>query len=334
VANYWDYLRSNTLPVPPGPPPAVPPGTAINPGAIGAGPGSQSAGSPYFTNFPLNSGRLVSANRGPAYPPPNLQYPVDPSLIARQNMPPRIPQGPGGYGFGAAPQQGPPIPTPAQLINAQGSPAAPPYAWPGQLPPDQLPVGAAGVPNVPPSASAPPAGPSAAPAPIEPYTLRGPAAAATPPGSPSATPRPPGAPTAAPAAPPAAVAGIPPSAAAQVPNLGYYRPTSGNARGQTWMPYAANDPRMFPGPLAAGGMGAPAPIPANATAQVPPAAPNPNNPYWGPNTAGRAAWGGPIMPQDITNIPVAGVNAPMPKTGWPAPPAAGQPYSWPQTYPS
>jgi hypothetical protein len=62
------------------------------------------------------------------------------------------------------------------------------------------------------------------------------------------------------------------AAAPQVPNLGYYRPTSGNARGQTWMPYAANDPRMFRGPLAAGGMGAGA-IPANATAQVPPAAP-------------------------------------------------------------
>ena len=56
---------------------------------------------------------------------------------------------------------------------------------------------------------------------------------------------------------------------------------------------------------------APGVIPASATASVPPAAANPNNPYWGPNTAGRAAFGGPIMPNDITGYPVAGVNAPM-----------------------
>ena len=56
---------------------------------------------------------------------------------------------------------------------------------------------------------------------------------------------------------------------------------------------------------------APGVIPASATASVPPAAANPNNPYWGPNSAGRAAFGGPIMPNDITGYPVAGVNAPM-----------------------
>jgi hypothetical protein len=70
-------------------------------------------------------------------------------------------------------------------------------------------------------------------------------------------------------------------------------------------------------------------IPANATAQVPP---NPNNPYWGPNPAGRAAFGGPIMPNDITGYPVAGVNAPTPAMSAPgrgniAGPGAGGEYA-------
>ena len=35
----------------------------------------------------------------------------------------------------------------------------------------------------------------------------------------------------------------------QVPNLGYYAPTTGVAGRGTWTPYAANDPRVYRGPL-------------------------------------------------------------------------------------
>jgi hypothetical protein len=87
-------------------------------------------------------------------------------------------------------------------------------------------------------------------------------------------------PTAASSAPPAA----PAAAAAQGPVA--------PGAGTRWLQ------SLFGG----GGVGA-TPAPAAA------AAPNPNNPYWGPNTADRAAWGGPTMPYDITNYPVRGVNA-------------------------
>jgi hypothetical protein len=108
------------------------------------------------------------------------------------------------------------------------------------------------------------------PAPIDPY---GPTRAPPPPPfnwltstgagmSPSATPGPAAAPItpydrrapAGPLATPSGQGGIgsdarfPLKRRAGAPNLGYYAPTSGNARGATWTPYAdPKDPRIFRG---------------------------------------------------------------------------------------
>jgi hypothetical protein len=87
--------------------------------------------------------------------------------------------------------------------------------------------------------SAPPGSPSAAP--IDPYGLTRANAPITP------TPT-------GPLATPAGQGGIgsdarfPLKRRAGAPNLGYYQPTTGNARGATWTPYTnPNDPRIFRG---------------------------------------------------------------------------------------
>jgi hypothetical protein len=55
---------------------------------------------------------------------------------------------------------------------------------------------------------------------------------------------------------PRAAAPIPRPTPAPSPNLGYYAPTSGNARGATYTPYLnPNDPRIYRGPLSMFGAG-------------------------------------------------------------------------------
>jgi hypothetical protein len=129
-----------------------------------------------------------------------------------------------------------------------------------------------------PSASAPGQQSGVAPAPIDPFTLRGPSSPA-------------GTSTAAPTA--AAAPAVNPAAIPGAPNLGYYRGATGNARQAQWTPYAdPNDPRIYRGPLAAP-QGSP-----SATPPVPGARPtNAGQPASVPMP--------PTMPASIANQRVA-----------------------------
>ena len=113
-----------------------------------------------------------------------------------------------------------------------------------------------------------------------------------------------------------------PAAVRQQPNLGAYgaggpfttldyRPNSGPNERNRGSPVATalDLSRLFGG-------GQPAAAAPRAVGGGAPTAANPNNPYWGPNTAGRAVGGGPIMPTDITGYPVAGVNVPAAARGF------------------
>ena len=128
--------------------------------------------------------------------------------------------------------------------------------------------------------------------------------------------------TAYPASPVATSAAAGPAAVRQQPNLGAYgaggpfttldyRPNSGPNERNRGSPVATalDLSRLFGG-------GQPAAAAPRAVGGGAPTAANPNNPYWGPNTAGRAVGGGPIMPTDITGYPVAGVNVPAAARGF------------------
>ena len=124
--------------------------------------------------------------------------------------------------------------------------------------------------------------------------------------------------TAYPASPVAMPAAAGPAAARQQPNLGNYNPFTTvdrpNASATGWNPGAPQATALDLSRLFGGGQ--PAAAAPRAVGGGAPTAANPNNPYWGPNTAGRAVGGGPIMPTDITGFPVAGVNVPAAASGF------------------
>ena len=163
-----------------------------------------------------------------------------------------------------------------------------------------LPIGDTAAPAAP--APIDPYGLTRANAPIDPFTLRG-------------GPQPPAA-TAPAVAKRAAPVPIPGSPAARGPNLGYYRPMSGNARQAQAMTYTdPNDPRIFRGPLAT--PPATQTIPPTATASVPPG-PTP----YGPNSARLNPSG---------NLALTGGNQPA-GNGWasaPVPMPPPRPTGWP-----
>ena len=239
--------------------------------------------------------------------------PQGPQMMASMQPAPSVGPGAGNVGpvtgFQTDPTQVPPNPGRPIVPPAPVPPAAPPAAGSAAarpapvrrapLPPPRPP----GLGNQPPpgyltSTSATPPGSPGAPAPgTGPYDYPqsstfssfGPQTGRPPVGAPAPAippPRPPN-------------LGVVPGAPSggQIPNLGYYAPTSGNVRGPaTPLQMAANDPRMYRGPLSMFGGGAAAPpaaIPPNATASVPPQAQQANNlpmtdpDYWLANPGAR-----------------------------------------------
>jgi hypothetical protein len=110
----------------------------------------------------------------------------------------------------------------------------------------------------------------------------------------------------------ASAAPIPGSPAARGPNLGYYRPMTGNARQAQWV--GPNDPgNAFRGPLAA--PPATQTIPPTATASVAPTPYGPNSPRLNPSGNLALTGGNQPNPNTWASVPVP--TPPVRPTGWP-----------------
>jgi hypothetical protein len=246
---------------------------------------------------PEDSPRPLPA--GPQGPPQRPPGPMDPSIIARQRG---IPPAPPPYG----PQY-----TPPSVATTNLSERGTPYGSTGPMPAR---VASHPYPTPPESGFPPPAA-----APMMPPRTTTPSTAYPPstrqgPTLPSAADKP--APATQPVASPAGPAVTQPSnqfgggrfTMVERPNIDVANPRSGGPPMMT-----ALDLSHLWGPNPPLAQRAPQPVSGGGGA---PTAANPNNPYWGPNSAGRSVAGGPLMPNDITGYKVAGVNAPSPHPDW------------------